>query len=211
MKLNKKVNNSNVASLSPSGNSILGIWRNAKSSKKSYNNNITTASNAYYFTEQGSVMSSGSNILSTRTYLNNNSSNKSKNLSSKFKNNRIKSNSSINTKTTNISSAINNNNNKNNNNDIISLGINQCEEEINNLNMIENLLIKYYDNNYNKKILFKGKSPKNYKIFSQEKSNRSQVNYTTYKRNANNFKQKQKSNKSIGHKTSSNIFKPNKI
>ena len=208
IKLNKKINNTNAPSLSPNVNSKSGIWRNTVSgNKQSYNDYKKTSNQLYmgHLTEQGSVMSSGSNILSNRTYFNNKCKNKSKDVNNKNKTNRIHSNSSINSKATNVSSA--NNNNK----DIIFLGINQCEEEINNLNMIENLLMKTYDNNYNKKIVFKGNIKKNYNIFSPEKSTRSQGIYTTYKKSFNNYRKKQSSNKSMDPKISFNIKNTNKI
>ena len=208
IKLNKKINNTNAPSLSPNVNSKSGIWRNTVSgNKQSYNDYKKTSNQLYmgHLTEQGSVMSSGSNILSNRTYFNNKYKNKSKDVNNKNKTNRIHSNSSINSKATNVSSA--NNNNK----DIIFLGINQCEEEINNLNMIENLLMKTYDNNYNKKIVFKGNIKKNYNIFSPEKSTRSQGIYTTYKKSFNNYRKKQSSNKSMDPKISFNIKNTNKI
>ena len=127
-------------------------------------------------------MSSGSNRLSCGAHLN--KKHKSKEINRNINSNRIH-NSSTNTKTTNISSA-------NNNKDIIILGINQCEDEINNLNIVEKMLMKCLDNDKKKK-LFKGKSKsKHYKLSSPEKYNNSQVHFTAYKKSSYNDKKVKK-------------------
>ena len=196
-KSNKKIFNSNMSP--PSFNSNYIAWKNNiynHNNHNIFNGNI----NKFYagnITEQGSVMSSGSsNKLSNRNNLL--KKKKSKEMNGNLNANRINSNSSIYTKTTNISSG-------NNNRDIIYLGINQCDDEINNLNIIENLLLKNYDNKHKKKIKNK-KTIQSYKRFSQDKFNiNNQVNFTSYKKNLFNDKKNKKSNKSLDFKTSINV------
>ena len=137
-------------------------------------------------------MSSGSNKLSHRTIFNQKTKSKEKtgNLNT---NNRINSTSSIYTKTTNISSG-------NNNKDIIFISINQCDDEINNLNIIENLLMKYYENNKKKKMRNKNNF-QSYKLFSQDKLNiNNQRNINSYRKNLYVDKNIKKSNKSLDFK-----------
>ena len=140
-------------------------------------------------------MSSGSNKLSHRTIFNQKTKSKEKtgNLNA---NNRINSNNSLYTKTTNIISG-------NNNKDIIFISINQCDDEINNLNIIENMLMKYYENNKKKKMR-NNKTFKSYKLFSQDKLNiNNQRNINSYRKNV--FTNNKKSNKSLDFKTNINV------
>ena len=194
VKINKKIVNSNGPTFN--NNSNFGIWKNNLYNGQSYKN-FNKISNKFYtgnVTEQGSVMSSGSNRLSCGAHLN--KKHKSKEINRNINSNRIQ-NSSTNTKTTNISSA-------NNNKDIIILGINQCEDEINNLNIVEKMLMKCLDNDKKKK-LFKGKSKsKHYKLSSPEKYNNSQVHFTAYKKSSYNDKKVKKANKSLDYKASCN-------
>ena len=190
-KSNKRLFNSNV---SPSNlNSNFISWKHSVSNSKiNFFNNSNNKCYNINFTEQGSVMSSGSNKLSHRTIFNQKTKSKEKtgNLNT---NNRINSTSSIYTKTTNISSG-------NNNKDIIFISINQCDDEINNLNIIENLLMKYYENNKKKKMRNKNNF-QSYKLFSQDKLNiNNQRNINSYRKNLYVDKNIKKSNKSLDFK-----------
>ena len=197
VKINKKIVNPNTPTFN--NNSNFGIWKNNLCNGQSYKN-FNKITNKFYtgnVTEQGSVMSSGSNRLSCGANLN--KKHKSKEINRNINSNRIH-NSSTNTKTTNISSA--NNNNK----EIIILSINQCEDEINNLNIVEKMLMKCLDNHKKNKLL-KGKSKsksKRYKISSPEKYNNSQVHFTAYKKSLYNDKKVKKSNKSLDYKANCN-------
>ncbi len=183
-KLNKKISNINSPLLTyrsnfTDKNSILSGGKLSKfSNSKFYNEGGVT--------EQGSVMSSGSYKFSNKNIFD--MKNKSK---GNIGTNRINSNSSMNTKDTNLSPKVNNK-------EIIYLSINQCDEEINNLNKIENLLIKCSENK--KKGINKG-TLKSYKGLTPEKYNiNNQGAYTTYKKNINNNKRVKKNNKSIDFK-----------
>ena len=180
-KLNKKISNINSPLLTyrsnfTDKNSIISGGKLSKfSNNKFYNEGGVT--------EQGSVMSSGSYKFSNKNIFD--MKNKSK---GNIGTNRINSNSSMNTKDTNLSPKVNNK-------EIIYLSINQCDEEINNLNKIENLLIKCSENK--KKGINKG-TLKSYKGLTPEKYNiNNQGAYTTYKKNINNNKRVKKNNKSI--------------
>ena len=183
-KLNKKISNINSPLLTYRSNladktTVLSGGKLSKfNNSKFYNEGAVT--------EQGSIMSSGSYKFSNKNIFD--MKNKSK---GNIGTNRINSNSSMNTKDTNLSPKINNK-------DIIYLSISQCDEEINNLNKIENLLMKCSENK--KKGINKG-AFKSYKGLTPEKYNISnQGAYTTYKKNINNNKRVKKSNKSIDFK-----------
>ena len=155
-KLNKKIFNAKYANKSNES------MNNNHSFKFTINNNVNnyryknyqkanTIYNEYYgfnnFTEQGSVMSSDNNKFSIRTYMNKfrdknfnemNNINKSPskdflNVINKDMNNLINSCSKLYEKKENIDDK----------NNYLILSINQCQDEINNLNMIENLLNNY--------------------------------------------------------------------
>ena len=168
------------------------LFQSASTTNKYYNSNIA---------EQVTIMSSGSNKLSThRTYLT--KKNKSKEMTGNLNTNRINSNSSIYTKTTNISSG-------NNNKDLIYLGINQCDDEINNLNVIENLLLRNYENN--KKKNRNRNAIQSCKVISKQNSKiNNQVNYTSYQKTLFNDKKYKNSNKSLDFKANI-IANTNKI
>ena len=187
-KLNKKNIFTNNSSIFNSNSNFIEWKKNLYSNNRKFNNLNKTSSKFYpgNITEQGSIMSSGSNNLTNRNYIN--KKNKSKELTTKINNNRINSNSSLYTKTTNISLG-------GNNKDFIYIGINQCEDEINNLNLIENLLMEYY----NKKSLSKRKM-KSYKKLSPERFNNNETNFTSFKKKLN-VKKIKKGNKSLDYKT----------
>ena len=193
-KSNKRLFNSNVSPSNLNSNYI--SWKHSVSNSNiNFFNNSNNKCYNVNFTEQGSVMSSGSNKLSHRTIFNQKTKSKEKtgNLNA---NNRINSNSSLYTKTTNITSG-------NNNKDIIFISINQCDDEINNLNIIENMLMKYYENNKKKKMR-NNKTFKSFKLFSQDKLNiNNQRNINSYRKNV--FTNNKKSNKSLDFKTNINV------
>ena len=204
-KMNKKIFSSNMPGLNHNTN--FGMWKHNISSggkHKNYNKAMSKF-NTGITSEQGSVMSSGSNSNTNRLHLNKKNIFKELggNGNANTNTNIINSNSSINSKTTNISLG-------NNYKDIVCFGITQCEDEINNLNMIENMLTKYYDNNNKKKKLFKGKN-KSCKKLSTDRIKNNQFNCTLYKRNTYYEKRLKKSNKSIECKTASVITNTNKI
>ena len=187
-KLNKKIMNTNNSIFN--SNSNFAAWKNNLSNNRKFNIFNKTSTKLYNgnITEQGSIMSSGSNNLSNRNYIN--KKNKSKELTMNINNNNgINSNSSLYTKTTNVSSG--------NNNNFIYLGITQCEDEINNLNLIENLLMKYYK----KKSLTKRKI-QSYKKLSPERINNinNETNFSSFKKKLYTKKIKNK-NKSLDYKT----------
>ena len=187
-KLNKKIMNTNNSIFN--SNSNFAAWKNNLSNNRKFNIFNKTSTKLYNgnITEQGSIMSSGSNNLSNRNYIN--KKNKSKELTVNINNNNgINSNSSLYTKTTNVSSG--------NNNNFIYLGITQCEDEINNLNLIENLLMKYYK----KKSLTKRKI-QSYKKLSPERINNinNETNFSSFKKKLYTKKIKNK-NKSLDYKT----------
>ena len=192
-KLNKKAYNINSPKINY--NNQYGSFKSSKLSKFSKTSNkFFTENSTHLITEQGSVMSSGSNKFSNKTFVN-----KKYDSKGNINTNRINSNSSIYTKTTNISSG-------NSNKEMIFISINQCVDEINNLNLIENLLKSYYEKKT--KYSNKGKNS-SFKRFTPEKydtNNNNQVTYSTYKKNLNNFKKNTKYNKSIDFKTSINKF-----
>ena len=190
-KKNRKLFSPNVPKYS---NKNFGMWKHNKSRNEIFKvDNKTTKSKIYsgITTEQASVMSYGSNQNTNRAH--NNKTNISKELIGCANSNRINSNSSINTKTTNFSSG-------NNVKDIALLGINQCEDEIKNLNMIENMIMKYYDNINKKKSSFKRKNVI-YKKLSPTNITKNDIDYTIYKRNTNYHKKLVKNNKSLDYKT----------
>ena len=199
--MNKKVFSLNTPT--NNSNSHFSIWRNSLSNShkfKSFNNKKNEKIYSGVLSEQGSIMSSGS-IARSQAFIN--KRNKSKDMVSNINSNRVLSTSSIYTKTTNISSG-------NNNKDIIFIGINQCEDEINNLNLIEKMLMKYYENN-NKKKLLKKKNYQSCKRFSPETIdiNNNQGKMNSSKKGLYKVKTKN-TNKSIDFK-GSNTINTNKI
>ena len=200
-KMSKKLFNINIPSFS--NNSNYTVWRNNLSNKGKLKNNSkgSNKNNIININEQGSVLSSGSNKVKNR--INKKKKNRSKEIARNITNNNIHSNSNRFTKTTNVS-------NGNNNKDFIYLGINQCDEEIKNLNLIENLLINCYEN-YNKNKLLKRKKNQSYKMLSPERSNnnnKNQPKLTSYKKKL--FKTKIKTTDSIDYKAV-DIINGNKI
>ena len=189
-RMSKKLFNINIPSFS--NNSNYTVWRNNLSNKGKLKNNSkgSNKNNIININEQGSVLSSGSNKVKNRIYIN--KKNRSKEIARNITNNNIHSNNNRFTKTTNVS-------NGNNNKDFIYLGINQCDEEIKNLNLIENLLINCYEN-YNKNKLLKRKKNQSYKMLSPERSNinKNQPKLTSYKKKL--FKTKIKTTDSIDYK-----------
>ena len=190
-KLNKKFLNNNALTLSNNSNFV--EWKNnlsntgrIKDIHKGINKNHSININ-----EQGSILSTGSNNIQNRIKIN--KKNKSKEIAR-----NINSNSSIYTKTTNISYG-------NNNKDIIYIGINQCEEEIKNLNMLENLLINCYESKSPKR-----KKIQSYKILSPVKYNNinNSTKLTSYRKSL--YKSKMKISESIDNKTN-NIINTHKI
>ena len=157
-----KNNNENKNSVNNNVNNKYGFRFSINNNVNNYRyNNIQKANtiyNEYYgfnnLTEQGSPTSSNNNLLSVRTYFN---KNKEKSLNI----NKSPSKDSLSTFNKDISKLINNCNScsklfenngnyinvlDNNENDydkknLIYLSINQCQDEINNLNSIENLLM----------------------------------------------------------------------
>ena len=132
-------------------------------------------------TEQGSLMSSNSNRFSARTYIN---KSKEKNLSVKkspskdiiFTNNKDE-NKLINSHRKSYKSKESDKyfENVDDNKILLYLSINQCQDEINNLNSIENLLLNYNQNENKTLIKEQNKSlkklmntPLNYKINSRQ-------------------------------------------
>ena len=199
-KMSKKLFNINIPSFS--NNSNYTVWRNNLSNKGKLKNNSkgSNKNNIININEQGSVLSTGSNKVTNRIYIN--KKNRSKEIARNITNNNIHSNNNRFTKTTNVS-------NGNNNKDFIYLGINQCDEEIKNLNLIENLLINCYEN-YNKNKLLKRKKNQSYKMLSPERSNinKNQPKLTSYKKKL--FKTKIKTTDSIDYKAI-DIINGNKI
>ena len=157
-----KNNNENKNSVNNNINNKYGFRFSINNNVNNYRYNnfqkANTIYNEYYgfnnLTEQGSPTSSNNNLLSVRTYFN---KNKEKSLNI----NKSPSKDSLSTFNKNISKLINNCNScsklfenngnyinvlDNNENDydkknLIYLSINQCQDEINNLNSIENLLM----------------------------------------------------------------------
>jgi hypothetical protein len=157
-----KNNNENKNSVNNNINNKYGFRFSINNNVNNYRYNnfqkANTIYNEYYgfnnLTEQGSPTSSNNNLLSVRTYFNKNEE-KSLNI------NKSPSKDSLSTFNKDISKLINNCNScsklfenngnyinvlDNNENDydkknLIYLSINQCQDEINNLNSIENLLM----------------------------------------------------------------------
>ena len=157
-----KNNNENKSSVNNNINNKYGFRFSINNNVNNYRYNnfqkANTIYNEYYgfnnLTEQGSPTSSNNNLLSVRTYFNKNEE-KSLNI------NKSPSKDSLSTFNKDISKLINNCNScsklfenngnyinvlDNNENDydkknLIYLSINQCQDEINNLNSIENLLM----------------------------------------------------------------------
>ena len=157
-----KNNNENKSSVNNNINNKYGFRFSINNNVNNYRYNnfqkANTIYNEYYgfnnLTEQGSPTSSNNNLLSVRTYFN---KNKEKSLNI----NKSPSKDSLSTFNKDISKIINNCNScsklfenngnyinvlDNNENDydkknLIYLSINQCQDEINNLNSIENLLM----------------------------------------------------------------------
>ena len=157
-----KNNNENKSSVNNNINNKYGFRFSINNNVNNYRYNnfqkANTIYNEYYgfnnLTEQGSPTSSNNNLLSVRTYFNKNEE-KSLNI------NKSPSKDSLSTFNKDISKIINNCNScsklfenngnyinvlDNNENDydkknLIYLSINQCQDEINNLNSIENLLM----------------------------------------------------------------------
>ena len=205
-KKNEKLNNE-IEKLKKKIFNVNSPTRSYFSNFKSYKSNVLNSakynkfnktSNMYYsgnVTEQGSVMSSISNKISNKTFVNKNHVSKGK-----IGTNRVHSNSNLKTQNKNMP--------LDNEKDFINIGIEQCEDEINNLNLIENLLMKSYDNK--KKGFNKGKH-KSYKKFTPEKySINNQASYTSYKKNIFANNRYKKSNKSIDFKVGS-VSSNNKI
>ena len=190
-KVNKKFLNTNALTLSNNSNFV--EWKNNLSNRrriKDIHKDINK-NHSININEQGSILSTGSNNMQNRTHMN--KKNKSKEIAR-----NINSNSSIYTKTTNISYG-------NNNKDIIYFGINQCEEEIKNLNLIENLLINCYEIKSPKR-----KKIQSYKIFSPVKYNNinNPTKITSYRKSL--YKSKMKTSESIDNKAN-NIINAHKI
>ena len=202
-KMNKKLYISNTST--NNSNSHFSIWRGSLSNSNKFKNFNNKKNEKIYngiLSEQGSIMSSGSNYQKNQAFIK--KRNKSKDTVSNINSNRVLSTSSIYTKTTNISSG-------NNNKDIIFIGINQCEDEINNLNLIENILMKCYENNNKKKIL-KKKYFQSYKRLSPETldiNNNNQGKLNSHKKGLLKHKTKN-TNKSIDYK-GTNVINTNKI
>ena len=159
-------------------------------------------------TEQGSLMSSNSNRFSARTYIN---KSKEKNLSVKkspskdiiFINNKDE-NKLINSQRKSYESKESDKyfENVDDNKILLYLSINQCQDEINNLNTIENLLLNYNQNENKTLIKEQNKSlkklmntPLNYKINSRQNEN------STNKKLLFTDKRYKKINKSLDFKT----------
>ena len=159
-------------------------------------------------TEQGSLMSSNSNRFSARTYIN---KSKEKNLSVKkspskdiiFTNNKDE-NKLINSHRKSYESKESDKyfENVDDNKILLYLSINQCQDEINNLNTIENLLLNYNQNENKTLIKEQNKSlkklmntPLNYKINSRQNEN------STNKKLLFTDKRYKKINKSLDFKT----------
>ena len=162
-----KNNNENKNSVNNNINNKYGFRFSINNNVNNYRYNnfqkANTIYNEYYgfnnLTEQGSPTSSNNNLLSVRTYFN---KNKEKSLNI----NKSPSKDSLSTFNKDISKLINNCNScsklfenngnyinvlDNNENDydkknLIYLSINQCQDEINNLNSIENLLMNRIQN-----------------------------------------------------------------
>ena len=203
-KLNQKLHHSNGSSFNSKSN--FSMYKNnlSKNGKFANFNQISNKFYNYNVTEQGSVLSSGSNKLQNKTSLINKRNN-SKEMTGNFTSNRINSNSSIYTKTTNISVG-------NNNKDLIYLGINQCADEIDNLEIIEKFLMNFYEkkNNNNK---IEKKTIKSCKILSPERCSINKlVKFTSYRKNLYKSKIKKNNtntNKSIDYKSSNIIISTN--
>ena len=155
-KLNKKIFNAKYANKSNES------MNNNHSFKFTINNNVNnyryknyqkanTIYNEYYgfnnFTDQGSVMSSDNNKFSIRTYMNkfrdknfNEMNNINKSPSKDFLN---VINKDMNNLINSCSKLYEKNENNDDKNNYLILSINQCQDEINNLNIIENLLNNY--------------------------------------------------------------------
>ena len=155
-KLNKKIFNAKY--INKSNESM----NNNHSFKFTINNNVNnyryknyqkanTIYNEYYgfnnFTDQGSVTSSDNNKFSIRTYMNkfrdknfNEMNNINKSPSKDFLN---VINKDMNNLINSCSKLYEKNENNDDKNNYLILSINQCQDEINNLNMIENLLNNY--------------------------------------------------------------------
>ena len=155
-KLNKKIFNAKYTNKSNES------MNNNHSFKFTINNNVNnyryknyqkanTIYNEYYgfnnFTDQGSVMSSDNNKFSIRTYMNkfrdknfNEMNNINKSPSKDFLN---VINKDMNNLINSCSKLYEKNENNDDKNNYLILSINQCQDEINNLNMIENLLNNY--------------------------------------------------------------------
>ena len=155
-KLNKKIFNAKYANKSNE------IMNNNHSFKFTINNNVNnyryknyqkanTIYNEYYgfnnFTDQGSVTSSDNNKFSIRTYMN---KFRDKNFNEMNNINKIPSKDFLNVINKDMNNLINScsklyekNENNDDKNNYIILSINQCQDEINNLNIIENLLNNY--------------------------------------------------------------------
>jgi hypothetical protein len=196
-KLKNELDKKNRKMFSPNlpkyNNKNFGMWKDDTSRNDLFkNDNKATKSKicSGVTTEQGSVMSFGSNHNTNRTI--NNKSNISKEFVGCKNSNRINSDNSLNTKATNFSSG-------NNVKDIALLGINQCEDEINNLNNIEHLLMTLY-NNSKKKKTFKKKNVI-FKKISPPKHNKIENNCTIDQRNSHFNKKLVKTNKSLDYKT----------
>ena len=159
-------------------------------------------------TEQGSLMSSNSNRFSARTYIN---KSKEKNLSVKkspskdiiFTNNKDE-NKLINSHRKSYESKESDKyfENVDDNKILLYLSINQCQDEINNLNTIENLLLNYNQNENKTLIKEQNKSlkklmntPLNYKINSRQNES------STNKKLLFTDKRYKKINKSLDFKT----------
>ena len=159
-------------------------------------------------TEQGSLMSSNSNRFSARTYIN---KSKEKNLSVKkspskdiiFTNNKDE-NKLINSQRKSYESKESDKyfENVDDNKILLYLSINQCQDEINNLNTLENLLLNYNQNENKTLIKEQNKSlkklmntPLNYKINSRQNES------STNKKLLFTDKRYKKINKSLDFKT----------
>ena len=146
-KLNKKIFNAKYTNKFTVNNNVNNYrYKNYQKANTIYNeyygfNNIT---------EQGSLMSSESNKFSVRTYINKFKNNNFHNMNDINNINKSPSKDFLNVINKDMNKLINScsrlyekNGNYDDKNNYLILSINQCQDEINNLNMIESLLTNY--------------------------------------------------------------------
>ena len=165
-KLNKKLFNAKYSHFKNRNENENNNFNNKYNFRFSISNNVNnigyknyqkanTIFNEYYgfsnLTEHGSLTSSNSNLLSVRTYSNKNNKDKNFNINKSISKDSLKIinkdiNKLINScnrlydKSENHTNILDKNETDYDNKNLVYLSINQCQDEINNLNQIENLL-----------------------------------------------------------------------